>query len=308
MNPVDVLLSHLAARQHGVVSRMQALSLGLTPRQIDRRLKTGALVLVHCGVYRVAAAPRTYEQALMAACLATGGVASHRGAAKLLTLRGIEVAPVEITVRNRSHRALDGVVVHHAQLLDPRDLAHSVGIPITKPARTLLDLGAVAPGLVQGATEDALVRQMVTIDSLWRAIERTGGRGRRGTAVLRQLLESRDPAQAPTESPLEDEIVEVLRRFGLPDPVRQHEIPRPGRKPLRLDVAYPDVLVDIEGDGLRWHTSTGDAQRDRERANFLVTLGYVILRFTRDDVRRRPAQLAAQVKQVRASRLALRAG
>jgi very-short-patch-repair endonuclease len=303
MNRLDVLLSRLAARQYGLITRTQALEIGLTPRQIDRRLASGALVLVRCGVYRVVAAPRSFEQALMAACLATGGVASHRAAAALLTLRGIEKPPVEITVAGGSHRALEGVVIHHAQSLRAVDLAKFAGIPMTKPARTLLDLGAVASNLVQGAAEDALFRGMVSVDGLWRVLERSGGRGRRGAAVLRRILEARDPAQAPTESTLEDEIVAVLRRFGLPEPVRQHKVPRPGRKPLRLDIAYPAELVDIEGDGLRWHTSTQDAQRDRERANFLVTLGYVILRFTVDDVRRRPGEVAGQVEKVRAARV-----
>lgn len=308
MNLLDVRLNQLAARHYGIVTRTQAIALGLTARQIDRRIAGGALVVVHQGVYRVPAAPRTYEQALMAACLATGGVASHRAAAGLLRLRGIESPPVEITVAGGSHRTLNGVVLHYRDPLLPQDVAACAGIPITKPALTLLDLGAVAPDLVEGAAEDARFRGLVSIDGLWRVLNRSGGRGRRGAAVLRRVLEARDPRQAPTESPLEDEIVAVLRRFGLPEPVRQHPVPRPGRKPLRLDIAYPAELIDIEGDGLRWHTSTDDLRRDRERANFLVTLGYVILRFTRDDIRRRPAEVAAQVEKVRTARLRRAAG
>jgi very-short-patch-repair endonuclease len=157
--------------------------------------------------------------------------------------------------------------------------------------------------LLEGAAEDALFNRLLKVEGLWHILGKAGAPGRDGTRVLRRLLLARDPAQAPTESVLEDEIVAVLRRFGLPEPVRQHRVHRPGRRPLRLDVSYPEALVDIEGDGLRWHTSTQDVRRDRERANYLVANGWVILCFTREDVRHRPAELATQVRELRADRL-----
>jgi hypothetical protein len=303
MSPLDVELAKLAGGQHSVVTRQQALSLGMTARQIDRRVAGRGLILLHQGTYALAGSRPTYTQALMAACLATGGAASHRAAAQLWGLRGVEDAPVEITVPDRRHPRLHGVTVHRSPLAIPAQLTRRSGIPVTKPALTILSLGAVAPELVQGAAEDALFKKLLKVEGLWHIPNEAGAPGRDGTRVLRRLLLARDPAQAPTESMLEDEIVAILRRYGLPEPVRQHRVPRPGRKPLRLDISYPEVLVDVEGDGLRWHTSTADVRRDRERANYLVANGWVILCFTRDDVRHRPAELAAQVQKVRADRL-----
>ncbi len=303
MNPLDVQLAKLAARQHLVVTRQQALLLGMTRRQVDRRVEAGGLIVVHNGVYRIVGAPETFEQTVMAACLSSGGVASHRAATQLWGLRGVEDSPVEITVQRKQHHDLAGVIVHRSGLLTPADVTRRAGIPVTKPARTVLDLGAVAPHLVEGAAEDALFKRLVNVAGLWHVLDTAGAQGRGGSGVLRQLLITRDPALAPTESVLEDEIYAVLRRFNLPEPARQYPVARPGRKPLRLDIAYPEALLDIEGDGARWHTSTRDIQRDRERTNYLVAHGWGILRFTWDDVRRRAAELAAQVESVRLARL-----
>lgn len=303
MNTADARLHKLAASQHSVVSRKQALSLGLTPRQVERRIQSGALEVAHTGVYRLVGSRRTYEQRLMAACLATGGLVSHRAATALWNLRGIENAPVEITIPLHQRPRLSGVVVHRSGLLLPEHVTRRDGIPVAKPALALFQLAAVAPQLLEGAAEDAIFRKLTSITGLWHVLDQIAGPGARGAGVLRALLTARDPALAPTESKLEDEIVAVLRRFHLPEPTRQHPVSRPNGKPIRLDVAYPEALLDIEGDGLRWHLTTRDMQRDRDRANYLVALGWSILRYTRDDVRHRAAELAERVAELRATRL-----
>ena len=90
MEPSEVVIARLAVRQHGLVTRAQLRAAGLTERQIDCRIGRGQLVVVHEGVYRVPAVRATYDQAVLAACLATGGVASHRCAGRLFRLRGFE--------------------------------------------------------------------------------------------------------------------------------------------------------------------------------------------------------------------------
>lgn len=306
MESPDVRLAKLAARQHSVVSRKQVLALGMTLRQLYRRLDKGVLAAVHQNVYRIVAASPTWEQSVMAACLASGGVASHRSAAGLWALRGIESPPVEILLPAGRHPQLRDVTIHRSKLWAPDQASRRGPIPVTKPALTVLQLGAVAPELVAGAAEDALFRRLITVAGLWKTIESHGAQGRDGTAVLRHLLTTRDPAQAPTESSLEDAIVAVLRRYGLPEPARQYEVPWPGhRRPLRLDTAYPEPLVDIEGDGMRWHSGVEDLRRDRERGNYLVSQGWVLLRYSWYDVRSRPERLAREVGRLLAARLRL---
>src|SRR5690348_1708146 len=88
MDGVNGKLAALAAAQHGLITRRQALAHGLSTDAIQRRMARGDLARVHQGVYRVAGSRCTAEQAILAACLASGGgaVASHSSAALLLDL------------------------------------------------------------------------------------------------------------------------------------------------------------------------------------------------------------------------------
>jgi len=290
---VDVKLNRLAARQHSLAQHKQALEIGMTPRQLHDRVASGLLVPVHRGVYRLAGAPVSAEQSLFAACLAAGGdsVGSHRSAASLWGLRGVEPKAPEITVPGTACPTLGSVVVHRTGRLDQIDVSRRSRIPVTTPARTLLDLGAVAPvEAVESALEDALMRRLVTFALLASTLERLGRQGRRGAAVLRALVEERDPATAPTESVLEDALLRVLRRAGLPEPVRQY-----GVGGVRLDFAYPHLRLGIEADSRIWHGGRTDVQRNSDKANVLVAHGWRVLRFTWSDVRRRPAYVVDAV-------------
>lgn len=275
---MDVQLNRLAAGQHSLATRTQALDLGMTSRQLHDRLMSGLLVPVHQGVFRQAGAPVTAEQAVLAACMAagSGAVASHGSAAVLWALRGAVAPTPEITVPGTRRPDLRGVVVHRTDRLDEIDVSRRLRIPVTTPARTLLDLGAVAPvEVVEPALEDALMRRLVTFQLLLNTLERLGGSGRRGAATLRALVEERDPATAPTESMMEDLLFRTLRRGGLPEPVRQYEVAG-----VRLDGAYPPFRLGLEADSRVWHGGRLDVQRNSEKANILAAHGWLVLHFT----------------------------
>jgi very-short-patch-repair endonuclease len=282
---VDVQLNRLAAGQYSLAHRKQALELGMTSRQLHDRLESGLLVPIHQGVYRLAGAAQTSEQALLAACMAAGdrATASHRSAAALWALRGVEADTPEITFPGSRRPQLRGVLVHRTDTLDRIDVSRRRRIPVTTPARTLLDLGAVAPALVvESALEDALMRRLVTFALLTNTLERLGGPGRNGAGVLRALVEERDPATAPTQSMLEDLLFRVVRRGGLPEPVRQYEVAG-----VRLDGAYPEFRLGLEADSRIWHGGRLDVQRNTDKANVLLAHGWRVLRFTHFDLTRR---------------------
>ena len=294
----------VAERQHGLISCRQLIAAGLSARHIDLRVSAGLLVRQHRGVYRLAGAPASFEQATLAACLASNGVASHRAAAALWALRGCEPAQVEIAVAGRRRPELVGVLAHTTDFLPPVDVSERSRVPVTTPARTLLDLAAVVPGaVVEGALEDALHRQLVTIRWLEQSVTRPSSRTRPGAGVVRDLLGGRAPGQGATESPLEDELVRLLREAGLPEPVRQHRVTQAPSRSVRIDISYPDRLVAIEAQGLLWHAGRADLQRDCEKRNVLVRLGWRILVFTWHDVRHRPAAVVDAVRAALADEL-----
>jgi len=114
-------INALASTQRGVVTRAQLVAAGLSPRAIDRRLATGALIRIHRSVYVLAPAldvPLAAETAAMLA-VGKGAVLSHHSAAVLHGLRpgrarllgeaGVEVVRMTRTLIQRA--PLEGVVL-----------------------------------------------------------------------------------------------------------------------------------------------------------------------------------------------------
>jgi len=92
-------VDRFAARHLGLLTWRVAIEAGLTRHQIQTLLEHGRWIRVLPAVYRVAAAPQSWEQMALAACLGgpNGTVASHRSAAALWGLRPPAARP-EVTV------------------------------------------------------------------------------------------------------------------------------------------------------------------------------------------------------------------
>jgi very-short-patch-repair endonuclease len=294
----DAVVGRLAAARHGVVSRAEALAAGVTPAAIRHRLATGRWQRLHVGVYRIAGAPETWRQRLAAACLAAGpgAIASHRAAARLWGLPAVEAAGVEVSApRGRSLRR-PGVPAHRPRRLDPVDVTELDGIPVTTPARTLVDCAAVLdPAALEEALDDALRRGLVSLPRLRWRVRCLARRGRPGVAALRALLEARGAGEAVPESVLETRMARLLRGRGLPPPCRQHPVRDRGRVVAVLDFAYPEARLAVEVDGRRYHSGRLRWQRDLARGNVLTALGWRVLHVTAEDLRLRSEQVVATV-------------
>ena len=292
-------LQETIGRQHGIVGRTQLMELRVSPRTIERWVSRRELVRVHPGVYRSPVAPPTATQKLWAALVAAGpeAVVSHRAAAELWGMRGVSAQVPELSVIHERPR-LENCRLHRMQSLSPPDVVERTdGIPITSPARTVLDLGAVVhPDQVARAAIDALHRRLVGWDQLAAVLGREGRRGRAGTAALRRFMAREDPGIAALESELEVRFWELVTSSDLRLPVRQFVV-RDGRHVFRLDFAYPELMLAIEVDGVAWHGTAADRRRDRERERFLRGLGWTVLRFGWDDVIRRPDYVIARITE-----------
>jgi hypothetical protein len=236
---VERMIASQFATQYGLISRDQALRAGASADAIFRRVAGGRWDRLYPGVFRIAGSPSSWRQAVLAACLARGkGTAgSHRTAAHLWKLPPFDPGPIEITIpRSRRLGRMPGVVVHRVGPLPPADLTMLDGIPVTSPARTLIDLTAVASReSVEEALDDALRRGLVSVARLrWRLNELRGS-GRRGIATIRDLIEARGGGEPVPKSVFETRLVRHLRAAGLPASVRQHEIRDRGRLVARLD-------------------------------------------------------------------------
>ena len=299
---VDRECLRLAASQHWVITRKQLLLLGLSATGIDRRLNSGLFVRLHPSVYRIGAAPESWRQRLLGACMWTSGVASHRSALLLLGLEGYSGEIIEVTTTATRRTSTKAVRIHRSTSLAPFELTTADSIRSTTPTRTLLDVGSV---LSQKGLEEALdsgLRQRLTsVDRLRAGVARLGERGSRGPGALGKLLEARSDV-VPTDSALETRLSRLLRRHRLPQPQRQVEV-REGREFIgRVDFAYPELKVAIEVQSYRWHSSWPARLSDMERLNRLQTLGWIVIQVTYEDMERHPDMVAHRIRAALESR------
>jgi very-short-patch-repair endonuclease len=233
-------------------------------------------------VYAIAGAPESWEQDLLAVCLA-GGPRTHvafEAAARLHSLVGFDSKTVEVVQFGKRPSVIEGVVVHESEVFGPAHVARVGVLPVTSVARTLCDLTAVSTSwVVEKAVDDALRRQIVTLKALARVAADLEGRGRLRCTMMREILEQRASGYHPGESDPEKRVAEVLVRAGLPEPVRQHWVSVRGRR-YRIDLCYPELGIAIEYDGWDHHKGRQAFDADRARGNDLVVLGMQLLRFT----------------------------
>lgn len=282
---IAVRIAEIAARQFGLITRAQALAEGLTERIIDHKLASGVWLRVYRGVYLIAGTPPSFEQRVLAVCLAVGGavVASHLTAAVLWGLIERKRLSIEVTVSMDRRVRGDRYTVHRSRC-DLDRVVRTDGIPVTSVARTLLDLSScLSRSELEDALDEALRRHLVTVDELRSRIGEPGGQ--RGRTVLLSLLAERGSGK-PRGSVREKHVLAMLRRAGLPEPVRQYEVRRGGRVIARPDLAYPDQKIAIEYDSFQEHSNPEAYERDKARTFELQLAGWVVPPLTGGDGRR----------------------
>jgi hypothetical protein len=234
----------VAAQQYALFTAAQWKDCGLSLRSLRRKAASGFVSEIHPSVFAIGGAPATFEQQVLAACLSVGGVASHRCAAYLWGFRRFEDARAEVLVKKNRTPSLSEVKVRRTAHLDPADIDVFHGIPITRRARTLLDLCDASPALVEGAMNGVLHKRQATVKQLLGVLDRVGPQ-HPGRPRYWELVAPFADGQRPTGSELEDAFLElVIRRYNLPLPVRQHPV---GKR--TIDFAYPRLILGIDGSG-----------------------------------------------------------
>lgn len=259
-------------------------------------------------VFRLVGAPETWRQRAVAVCLhlGPGAVLSHRAAAALRQGPGRRPPPpVEVIVSRGRNRAVPADVIVHttARPLPSEDVTTIDGIPVTSPARTLLDLAAVKPEpLISRALDDAARRGQLKLSRLPVWLDDPVRARHPGAALLRRVVADR-LSHGVTESDLEVEVLALLRTAGFPSPVRQHEIWDQDRLVRRVDLAYPEARIAIEADGFRHHDLRDRFDAERARGNDLEALGWHVLRVTHQHLTEDPQSVVRWVKRALADPL-----
>jgi hypothetical protein len=292
----DEVLARLAARQDGLFTRQQVRSEGLTDRMLDTRIVRGSIVRIEPGVFRIAGAPVTWRQRVRAATWTEDGLASHRTAAALWELEGCRPGVVEVVTERWRRRPNASVRVHETSMLPESDRSTIDGIAVTAPPRTLVDLAAAVPAeRVDAAMADACNRGLTTPGEIWECTERLLSPGRPWVSAVRRMLGPRLELGDVQPNTFELLLFRALQAAGAPRPVAQVEIRRPdGTSVGRVDWLI-GARVIVECDSKRWHGSWRRREADLRRDRELVALGYIVLRFTWDDVANHPDLVARDV-------------
>ncbi len=255
-------------------------------------LHRGLLQPEHAGVYVLRSAPPVpwgRETSALLACHG-GAILSHRSAAAVWGLIPAPDGPVDVTVMDGDiGRKRAGIRVHRTARLLARDTTIHQDLPITSPARTLLDLSSCAPPrVVERAIDDALVvLKIVRPEDLEDLAERA--RYRRGAALFRELLATRKGGTL-TESEAERRFLGLIREAELPLPETQ--VPFKG---FRIDFLWRDVGVVFEIDGHRYHSSRRAFNRDRRKDAALKEGALDPNHLARDEIEFRPLYVIGQV-------------
>ncbi len=223
-------IAKLAERQAGLVSRQQILRLGLSRDAVKRALRSGALLKVRRGVFRVPGASLTDATRLWAAVLWCGFDAylSHRTAAWCWDLDGVGTkvpARIELITRHDwSWVAPPDIHVRRAVKLNPRlETTIQKGLPCTTLARTLIDLAAVLEPQALEQAFDSGVRRVDDLDrDVFALLGRLGSRGRKGHRLITAVAD-RNPT-LKTGSPLELVTRDVLLMAGIRPPLAQYSV------------------------------------------------------------------------------------
>lgn len=287
-------LARLAAEQHGVVTRAQALASRITKRRLQYRLDLGLWKELCPKVYRLPGTADTWLQRLTAAKLwAQRDYAfSHRCAAALWGLDRFKKEVVELTTARRL-RSVEKAIVHNVGSLAATDIAFVNGFRVTTMTRTLADLAEnEAFNDVRASVDQALRRKWTTLD----ALEMASRRDRPGMTALRSLVLHYLNGGKPAESELEARVYELFEASGLPWPVKQEEI-KVGDRVCRVDFHVPGTRLIVEADGQAFHG--GDAfDTDRIRDIVLESNGYIVQRWTWKAVDEQPALLVEAARRV----------
>jgi hypothetical protein len=242
-------------------------------------------------VYAVGHAQLPLKGQFLAAVKSVGedAVLSHLSAAAHWEFVDWDHRHPEVTVPRRGVRRRPGIRVHCTSVLDPRDVLRHLGIPVTSPACTLVDLAAIVnETLLRTAVRRALARRRVSIRQLVATRRRLGRR--RGSAKLDRVLR----AAAPTRTELEDVVLDLIVDSGFVRPEVNQPLLLAGRRVVP-DFRWPEQRVVVEADSRTWHDNPIARQDDAERQALLEDHGDCVLRVTWAQAVTQPRDTAARI-------------
>lgn len=193
--------------------------------------------------------------------------------------------PIDVLVAARQPRRI-GVRVHRVSWLPDAHRRSWHGIPVTSPARTLLDAGtSLSVAEHELAVASALRRSLVTLEQL-RAL---AGTRRPGSLALAAQIDRTGGPQF-TRSRAERMLLHLIREARLPLPVANAKVFGEER-----DLVWHEQQVVVEFDGYGFHCSPEAKANEARRDGDLTIRGWRTLRVSWRDLTETPTALVARL-------------
>jgi very-short-patch-repair endonuclease len=281
-------LLRVAGFQCGVVTSDQLHAAGLRRSTISDWVTCGRLFRRFTGVYllgRPTLEPLGAEWAAALLCDGAGAL----DALSALSLWGLHKPPATptVTVVGRDLRSRPGITTHRSTTLSPDDLRICHGLPLTSPARSILDAAPLLGDDLEQTIATARRRKLLRPGELERTLERHPGRP--GIDRIRNILARGDKY---TRSKAERLMLRLARDAGLPEP--RTNVPFEN---IELDFVWQEQRLVVEIDGEEFHGGAKAFQDDRDRDARLVAAGYRVIRFTWLQLTQQPLKVIARIAQ-----------
>jgi very-short-patch-repair endonuclease len=269
-------IEQIARVQRGRVSRTQLLAAAIKHKAIARRVATGYLIRLHRSVFAVghlAATSLGDETAALLACR-HGAVLSHHTAAQIwgILRPGSGDRLIHITVKGERTTRLPNTTIHRTRHLHPRETRIHQRLPLTSPARTLLDL---APLLtlreLERALDQALINHLTSPTQIQELLDSAPGRA--GTTTLKALATRRTTTR--TRSEAEERFLALTRAAELPNPEVNASL-----HGYEIDFLWRDRRLAVEIDGYAYHSTRAAFEHDRLKDAHLQASGFTTMRVT----------------------------
>ncbi len=192
-------------------------------------------------------------------------------------------ATVDVMILGAQTARPTGVRVHRTRLLLPREVRVHERLPLTSPARTLLDIADLLSGReLERAYAEAQVSRIVRAAELSDVLSRAAGR--RGAPLIAALLDRR-AGPAITRSEAEERFLGLVRSAQLPDPIANVRL-----HGYEVDFLWRQQQLVVEIDGYKYHRSRSAFERDRAKGAKLTAAGFHVMRVTWLRWRRSPTR------------------
>jgi very-short-patch-repair endonuclease len=287
----ELEVRQILKQQDLLITRRQALAAGVHPSVLHRRARPGGpwQKILPC-VYLTVTGTPTRDQRDIAAVLYAGRGGTLTGPAALVR-HGMRAnaGVVDVLIPANRHRQSAGfVVVHRTTRLPPY-------VCYAGPVQYALAARAVAYAMRDLADVRALVAAAVqsrrcTVEQLLAELEEGSVRG---SALFREALA--EVAQGTRSGP-EGELLALIRRGKLPEPLLNARLFVGEEMIARPDAWWPDHRVAVEVDSREWHLGPAGWEQTMRRHARMSVLGIQVLHFSPRQIRDEPEQVLATIR------------